>query len=121
MRSILGILFYFTLPVTMGHSLSMIRQQKLHYLALGDSYTIGESLPARDNFPNQVVSLINAQKPGFHEPRVIAKTGWTTDELEAGIRNAREPEPFLKEYVLVSLMIGVNDQYRGRPVKDYKP
>ncbi|HSU27499.1 MAG TPA: SGNH/GDSL hydrolase family protein [Chitinophagaceae bacterium] len=99
----------------------MKKQKSLFYLALGDSYTIGESLPLKGNFPNQLVTLLAEDKITFHSPRIIAKTGWTTDELETGIRNAGSIEPFLPVYDLVSLLIGVNDQYRGRPVSEYRP
>jgi len=87
------------------------------YLALGDSYTIGESLPSNENFPNQTVQLL--QKAGFdlQIPEIIAKTGWTTDELQDAINKHK----FQPSYDLVTLLIGVNNQYRGRTVEEYKP
>lgn len=96
-------------------------EKKYTYLALGDSYTIGESVPANDNFPNQTVSLLNSSQSNFQPARVIARTGWTTDELEAGIAAANAADPLLSSYDFVSLLIGVNNQYRGRLVEDYKP
>ncbi|MBL0056019.1 MAG: SGNH/GDSL hydrolase family protein [Chitinophagaceae bacterium] len=96
----------------------------LTYLALGDSYTIGEGVLPEDNFPSQTVRLLNAD-PGvsgagegitFHEPVIIAKTGWTTDELDAAIDEAALKGTF----DLVTLLIGVNNQYRGRSVSEYK-
>jgi lysophospholipase L1-like esterase len=92
-----------------------------NYLALGDSYTIGESVPAEENFPNQVYAQIKTTAPGFLPPRIIAKTGWTTDELENGIVTANNALPLLPTYDFVSLLIGVNNQYRGRTVDSYKP
>ena len=91
------------------------------YLAIGDSYTIGEQVPAKDNFPNQVYSLMKKDFSDFTEPRIIAKTGWTTDELEKGIIAADKTEPLQASYDFVSLLIGVNNQYRGRTVENYKP
>ena len=93
----------------------------LTYLAIGDSYTIGEQVPAKDNFPNQVYSLMKKDFSDFTEPRIIAKTGWTTDELEKGIIAADKTEPLQASYDFVSLLIGVNNQYRGRTVENYKP
>jgi lysophospholipase L1-like esterase len=91
------------------------------YLALGDSYTIGESVPYKMNFPNQAVSILNKESLIFEEPRIIATTGWTTDELEAGIRQANAIDPLLPGYDFVSLLIGVNNQYRGKTVESFAP
>lgn len=91
------------------------------YLAIGDSYTIGEQIPAKDNFPNQVYGLMKKDNPEFAESRIIAKTGWTTDELEKGIIAADKADPLQASYDFVSLLIGVNNQYRGRTVENYKP
>ncbi len=85
------------------------------YLALGDSYTIGEMVAAQDNFPRQTVKLLEKEKYSFQPPVVVAKTGWTTDELQEGIANAALD----KKYDFVSLLIGVNDQYRGRSKAEY--
>jgi len=86
------------------------------YLALGDSYTIGEGLEVRENFPHQTVAILNKKGRRFAEPRIIAKTGWTTDELDTAIDEADPKGPF----DFVSLLIGVNNQYRGRSVSEYK-
>ena len=91
------------------------------YLALGDSYTIGEMVPAAENFPNQTISILRGDSLNFHPARIIAKTGWTTDELEAGIVAANAADPLHSSYDFVSLLIGVNNQYRGRSLDDYKP
>ena len=97
------------------------QKKTITYLAIGDSYTIGEQVLTKDNFPNQVYSLIKKEFPEFVEPRIIAKTGWTTDELEGGIKAANKAEPLQNSYDFVSLLIGVNNQYRGRTVENYKP
>lgn len=81
------------------------------YLALGDSYTIGESVAPADRFPHQL-----ARELGMPEPQIIAKTGWTTDELNAAIDAANPQGPF----DLVTLLIGVNNQYRGRDAEQYR-
>jgi len=94
---------------------------QLHFtrslLALGDSYTIGESVPAKDNFPNQTVQLLKSSSHDFNLPEIIATTGWTTDELQNKINNYS----FRPPYDAVTLLIGVNNQYRGRTVENYKP
>jgi lysophospholipase L1-like esterase len=81
------------------------------YLALGDSYTIGESVAPADRFPHQL-----ARELGLGDPQIIAKTGWTTDELNAAIDAANPQGPF----DLVTLLIGVNNQYRGRDAEQYR-
>ncbi|PWT96492.1 MAG: lysophospholipase [Bacteroidetes bacterium] len=89
--------------------------QTLHYLALGDSYTIGESVFEKDRFPEQTVGFLRKSGIQIDHPRIIAKTGWTTDELAAAIESANIQDRF----DIVSLLIGVNNQYRGRSVEDY--
>ena len=86
------------------------------YLALGDSYTIGEQVSFAENFPNLTVQLLKKMGLAFYDAEIIAKTGWTTDELDAAIDAAN----ILKPYDIVSLLIGVNNQYRDRPVKNFK-
>ena len=90
---------------------------------MGDSYTIGEGVLPEENFPSQTVGLLNSttvgadgRRQGFAAPLIIARTGWTTDELDAAIDAAAVS----KNYDLVSLLIGVNNQYRGRSVSEYK-
>lgn len=86
------------------------------YLALGDSYTIGEQVPMHENFPYQTVDLLRKQRFDVADPVIIATTGWTTDELAASIREHNIQDKFS----FVSLLIGVNNQYRGRDVENYK-
>jgi lysophospholipase L1-like esterase len=87
-----------------------------NYLALGDSYTIGEAVPLSESFPYQVVQLLRNKKFNFNAPEIIAKTGWTTDELLDAISKST----LLSKYDFVTLLIGVNNQYRGRDALEYK-
>lgn len=87
------------------------------FLALGDSYTIGEGAAAADRWPTQLTELLAAQGMAVQSPSYIARTGWTTDELQATIAAANPPAT----YGLVSLLIGVNNQYRGQSVATYRP
>ncbi len=86
------------------------------YLALGDSYTIGEGVPAAGTWPFQLAAALRARGLALADPEVIATTGWTTDELAAAIDAAAPRGP----YALASLLIGVNNQYRGRPLAEYR-
>ena len=88
---------------------------ELRYLALGDSYTIGEGVPESGRWPMQLAHALRADGIAMADPRIIAQTGWTTDELDAAI-DAVHP---LAEYDLVSLLIGVNNQYRGLGADEY--
>lgn len=88
----------------------------LQYLALGDSYTIGEGVADPGRWPLQLAAALRADGIPLQDPRIIARTGWTTDELQAAIAEAR-PSP---DYDLVSLLIGVNNQYRGRDLDEYR-
>jgi lysophospholipase L1-like esterase len=100
------------------HPFQMTEPKKAYtYLALGDSYTIGQSVMASENFPNQTVQLLNQQNYNFKSPEILATTGWTTDELQNNINS----HTFTPPYDFVSLLIGVNNQYRGRSVENYKP
>jgi len=87
------------------------------YLALGDSYTIGESVSESERWPNQLAALLRARGVDLASPVIVAKTGWTTDELAAAIPGkSREWGTFS----LVTLLIGVNNQFRGRDLEQYR-
>ncbi len=86
------------------------------YLALGDSYTIGQSVSEAERFPNQIVQLLNNDTIKISDPKIVAVTGWTT----ANLINALNSSPPQINYSLISLLIGVNNQYQGRSVEDYK-
>ncbi|HMV29993.1 MAG TPA: GDSL-type esterase/lipase family protein, partial [Anaerolineales bacterium] len=88
---------------------------QFRYLALGDSYTIGESVEEGERFPNQLAALL-ANEGITVEVKTIARTGWTTDELWQGI----QAETLSPPYDMVSLLIGVNNQYRGRSIEEYR-
>jgi len=89
---------------------------EMRYLALGDSYTIGEGVDEAGRWPVQLARLLRREGVLLGDPRIIATTGWTTDELDAAI-TAAEP---LGEHDFVTLLIGVNNQYRGRDVEEYR-
>jgi lysophospholipase L1-like esterase len=86
------------------------------YLALGDSYTIGEGVPEAGRWPVQLARVLGEQGLAIAAPRIVATTGWTTDELAAGM-DAADLAP---DWDLVSLLIGVNNQYRGRSEAEYR-
>ena len=112
--------FSFILLVCIAMSLSSFsqaQQKTLSYLALGDSYTIGEGVDIPDRYPMQLVQEWNkGAKIPFASPLIIAKTGWTVDELEVGIQASSTAA---EGYDLVTLLIGVNNQYRGRSVESF--
>lgn len=86
------------------------------FLTFGDSYTIGEGVPADENWPMQLAACLRADGIAVDDPQIIARTGWTTDELSAAIDAATLHPP----YALVTLSIGVNNQYRGRSLGEYR-
>jgi len=85
--------------------------QSTRFLALGDSYTIGEGVEASGRWPSQLAARL-----GLDAPEIVAQTGWTTDELGA----AMDAHEFRPPYALVTLLIGVNNQYRGRDLASYR-
>ena len=87
------------------------------FLALGDSYTIGEGVNENSRWPNQLIAELNKDKQQFEKPTILAKTGWTTDEL----LHALDMATLESTYDYVSLLIGVNNQYRKRTVTSFKP
>ena len=86
------------------------------YLALGDSYTIGQSVSEAERFPNQTVSNLRTQSIKINDPKIIAATGWTTKNLIDAVNGAS----LQNNYDVVSLLIGVNNQYQGRSINEYK-
>ena len=91
--------------------------EPVRYLALGDSYTCGEGVCTGESWPVQLAALLRRGGAAVMEPQIIARTGWTAAELSAGIVRAAPTGRF----DLVSLLIGVNDQYRGGEVEAYRP
>lgn len=93
-----------------------MQQKKFTYLALGDSYTIGEGTSLEENFPNQTAWMLSNAGFSMEAPTIVAKTGWTSEELQWGIKNQIEQQA---RYDVVSLLIGVNNQYRSRDSEEY--
>jgi len=89
---------------------------EVRLLALGDSYTIGEGVAAEDRWPMQLAALLRTHGLHVAGPKIIARTGWTTDELAAALANTDVEE----QYDLVTVQIGVNNQYRGRSADEYR-
>ena len=94
----------------------LIIEDKVKFLALGDSYTIGESVTATERWPAQLMDSLSARGLDYVDCKIIAVTGWRTDNLQEAIRRAKIKE----EYTLVSLLIGVNNYYQGKSVESYK-
>lgn len=103
-----------SLTVTLALQLQA-QDSTLKYLALGDSYTIGESVLEKDRWPNQLASQLSKSNKKEVKASFIATTGWRTDNLMNAITIAKLKD----EYDLVSLLIGVNNQYQGKPVEQY--
>jgi lysophospholipase L1-like esterase len=91
-------------------------QREARYLALGDSYTIGEGVADPQRWPVQLTAQLRKASLAIADPQIIARTGWTTDELAAGIVEKAPQGPF----DLVTLLIGVNNQYRRRLPTEYR-
>ena len=87
----------------------------LRYLALGDSYTIGEAVLEVDRWPNQFADLLRVAGYAIDDPQIVARSGWTADELAAGLQQAGIAPP----YDLVSVLIGANNQFRGYSLESY--
>jgi len=102
--------------MSIGFSPGYMQIQSKEYLALGDSYTIGESVDYLERFPVQLVNRLKFSGINMEQPKIVAKTGWTTDEL----LSALNAEPLPHDFDLVTLLIGVNNQYRGRAIENYR-
>ena len=95
---------------------SMSEAKSYSYLALGDSYTIGEGVPNSDAWPNQLAKALTKKGFAIDTPKIIARTGWRTDNLMAAI----EAEKLIGKFDLVSVLIGVNNQFQGKSIDVYK-
>jgi len=87
------------------------------YLALGDSYTIGEMVPESQRWPVQLVNRLNENGFKVAPPKIIAKTGWTTGNLLNAMRSELN---YTRKFDLVSILIGVNNQYQGKTIEEYE-
>ena len=92
------------------------QQEGMRYLALGDSYTIGQSVPESERWPVQLSNSLDGHGFDVDEVEIVARTGWTTSELANGIEEAGPQGP----YDMVSLLIGVNNQYRRLDTAEYR-
>ncbi len=92
-------------------------KKSIKFLALGDSYTIGESVQEVERWPEQLAAEFRKKGVSVEKPRIIATTGWRTDQLKQAIAEAN----LKPEYNLVSLLIGVNNQYQGKSSESYAP
>lgn len=99
---------------TQPEHVTMNKNDTLTYLALGDSYTIAERLPVKDSWPTQLAGLVRESGTNLSAPLIIARTGWRTDQLMNAVRQAQNSLQIVPSgYDLVSLLIGVNNQYQG--------
>ncbi|MEL7002313.1 MAG: SGNH/GDSL hydrolase family protein [Bacteroidota bacterium] len=98
-------------------STTMNMEKTFTFLALGDSYTIGESVDEKERWPVQLADSLKQRGIKVAAPIIIATTGWRTDELAASIKKEKPA----KDFDMVSLLIGVNNQYQGKSVKSYEP
>jgi len=103
--------------MTKKDTVPIVAADSLNYLALGDSYTIGEAVPDTQAYPYQLVARLDAQKLAVKKPTIIAVTGWATDNLISAINQSGLAG---KHYDFVTLLIGVNDQYQGLSQDNYK-
>ena len=92
----------------------------LRYLALGDSYTVGEGVAPAERWPHRLAARLREEGIPIEGPETVAVTGWTTEELGGGIDAAEAEGRVSGTYALVSLLIGVNDQYRGLDPEAYR-
>ena len=107
-----GLLTWISMEIS-GQTLP--KNEPLKFLALGDSYTIGESVAEDQRWPVQLMKVLTEKGYKCHTPRIIATTGWRTDDLKIAI----DARSLSKDYNLVSLLIGVNNQYQGKNAGEY--
>ncbi len=114
MKAFLAILFLLSTPAM---AQQLIIEDKIKFLALGDSYTIGESVTVDQRWPMQLIDSLSKRGLEYEAHKIIATTGWRTDNLKHAIRDAK----LKPEYTLVSLLIGVNNYYQGKSADSYAP
>ena len=113
MLTLVALAAFFVSPLASHVSRSSVTQK---FLALGDSYTIGEGVEPAGRWPEQLAATLRHDGVAIGDPEIVATTGWTTDELSA----AMDRHAFAPPYDLVTLLIGVNNQYRGRDLDNYR-
>ena len=97
-------------------NLNTSRESPFSFIALGDSYTIGEGVTEGERWPNQFVNVAYENGVDFDQPIIIAETGWKTYDL----LNAINQKNFTKKYDYISLLIGVNNQFNSRPLYEFE-
>jgi lysophospholipase L1-like esterase len=112
----IAVLLITTFGANMKAQTNIENQKTLRYLALGDSYTIGESVAESERWPVYLAARLASEGYSIETPKIIAKTGWRTDQLQEAI----EADGAIGEWDLVSLLIGVNNQYQGKTVESYE-
>lgn len=112
MRALIPLL----LLVTSSAMAQLIIEDNVKFLALGDSYTIGESVTTAERWPVQLLDSLSARGLEYADSKIIATTGWRTDNLADAIKHAK----IKTEYTLVSLLIGVNNFYQGKSAEGYE-
>lgn len=95
---------------------SEVHVGRFSFLSLGDSYTVGEGVPAVDSWPRQLARALRAEGLDLSDPVILARTGWTSGDLASGLAKVR----LSRDYDLVSLLIGANDIYRGVPEEEFR-
>jgi lysophospholipase L1-like esterase len=114
-KKVLLVVLFLIAGKSMAQTLTI--NNHVRFLALGDSYTIGQSVPQNERWPVQLIQQLRNKGLTCPDAKIIATTGWRTDQLKSAIENAN----LSPEYTLVALLIGVNNQYQGKSVQDYAP
>lgn len=117
MRNPGHLIVLFSLVATFAVLAQSSKPVKIKFLALGDSYTIGESVPEQERWPVQLAEALRERGQPMDDPRIIATTGWRTDQLKKAILDAKLPN----DWGMVSLLIGVNNQYQKKTAESYAP
>jgi lysophospholipase L1-like esterase len=112
MRALIPLL----LLVSTSTMAQLIIEDNVRFLALGDSYTIGESVTAAERWPVQLMDSLSARGLDYADTKIVATTGWRTDNLAEAVRHSK----IKTEYTLVSLLIGVNNFYQGKSAVNYE-
>ena len=108
-------LFFFFALSCLSLKAQLTKMPHSKFLALGDSYTIGESVDEKERWPVQLASTLRERGQAVGDPKIIAVTGWRTDQLKKAIEEA----DLKNEYGLVSLLVGVNNQYQKKSADSY--
>ena len=114
---IIAFLLITSIGSNMKAQTNTLNQKTLRYLALGDSYTIGESVAESERWPVYLAARLASEGYSIETPKIIAKTGWRTDQLQEAIESDLQARG---DWDLVSLLIGVNNQYQGKTVESYE-